>query len=114
MSRHKNSLVNYSEGAVNVTFYNWKKFYSSGKKVKIRISSQMKLTKSSYCWDDGERIEINHLLNNNYLFKVRVPSRGEHVLKVITEVQFQDGFKMEFEHICKINNALAIMGISPY
>ena len=102
------SFVGYSEGAVNVMFYDYDKEFKPGSKVEIRIFSQMKLTKISYCWDDGEKTNVRALLNHSW-FKVCVPEvpGNKPILKIITEVQFKDGTRHTYEHSfeeIKINN----------
>ena len=103
MSKYLNSFIGYSEGAVNVLMYDWYKNFLQGNKVRIRIDSQMKLTRVSYCWDNGEKTDVKVFFNHCW-FKPCVPKANENrpVLKIITEVQFSDGTK--HEHTFEINN----------
>lgn len=105
MSNYMNSFVGYSEGAVNVMMHNWYKIFLPGDEIKIRISSQMKLTKVSYCWDNDERTEVRVLFNRCW-FKACMPKvpGNKPILKIITEVQFKDGTKKEHEHTFEIND----------
>lgn len=107
MSKYLNSFVGYSEGAVNVLMYDWDKSFLPGDKVRIRINSQMKLTRVSYCWDNGEKTGVKVFFNHCW-FKPRVPNAKVDgncpVLKIITEVQFSDGTETYKEHTFEINN----------
>lgn len=105
MNNYLNDFVGYSEGAVNVMMYNWDKVFLPGDKVKIRIDSQMKLSKVSYCWDDGEKTEVKVIFNHCW-FKPCVPEVDKNcpILKIITEVQFSDKTKAEHEHVFEVNN----------
>lgn len=105
MCNYLNDFVGYSEGAVNVLMYNWDKVFRPRNKVRIRIHSQVKLTRVSYCWDNGKKTNVKVFLNHCW-FKPRVPKVDGNcpVLKIFTEVQFSDGTKHEHEHTFEINN----------
>lgn len=105
MSNFVNSFVGYSEGEVNVLMYDGDKIFLPGDEVKIRISSHVKLTKVSYCWNNGKRTQKRVFFNRCW-FKVRIPrvSGNKPVLRVISEVQFKNGLKREHEHTFEINS----------
>lgn len=101
-----NNFVGYlGKGAVNVMMYDYYKIFLPGNTIKIRIESQPKLTRVSYCWDDGERKTVKSLSYHRRSLKVRVPDvpGNKPVLKIITEVKIS-GKKYEHEHIFKVNN----------
>lgn len=105
MSSFMNSAVGYSEGAVNVMMYDWNKIFLPGDRIKIKIKSQMKLTKVSYCWDNEEEMDVKIFFNHCW-FKVCMPKvvGNQPSLKIITEVQFKDGTLLKHEHDFQINN----------
>lgn len=99
MSGYNTGLRGYSESGMCVTtYYNRKEMFRPGSKVKIRVASNPKLVKVSYCWDNGERIPAKIFLNH-CCFKAKVPNVDEEsaVLKTITEIQREDGKVVERE-----------------
>ena len=109
MKHFLDSFVGYSEGgSVNVFLYDYDKVFSAGNQVKIRINCcplVMKLTKVSYCWNDGEKTDVKAIFNHCW-FRPIVPEtpNNKPILKVITEVQFKGGEKDRQEHIFQIND----------
>ena len=111
MSNYLKNTVGYSEGTVNVLLYNGTSFFFPGEEVRIRIFSSIKLTKVVYCWVhenglDGEKIQKKVLFNHYSQFTTYMLAETYRpvLLKIITEVQFKDGSKREYEHILKIND----------
>lgn len=103
MKQFIDSFIGYPEGALNVVMY-YKEKSKPGDKIKIRISSQIKILKVLYTWGDSQIYFIQGTLFNKSWFNVYTPICDKPVLlKITVEVEFRDGKKRTSEHTFDIN-----------
>lgn len=104
MKKQKTSIA-YVGGGVNFKMEDWDKTFRPGNKLKFHVSSNMKIRKVSYCWNNGKRIKVKTKKNNCDL-KVKIPKGVGDLpeILIITEVKLPSGIYWEFGRRFQINN----------